>query len=89
MKLKTAKPNYTMLPVGETDGKLSSLGKSATSSGVNISAQRPQSLVINITELVHELKIQANDLKDSTIKIKEEVTKIFLEMVNEANIAAR
>lgn len=89
MKLKTAKPNDTMLPVGETDGKLSSLGKSATSSGVNISAQRPQSLVINITELVHELKIQANDLKDSTIKIKEEVTKIFLEMVNEANLAAR
>ncbi len=73
-----------------TDKKgLDSLGKSATSSGVNISAQRPQSLVINITELVHELKIQANDLKDSTIKIKEEVTKIFLEMVNEANLAAR
>lgn len=88
--LLKSKPTDTKLD-GLTDksNKLSSLGKSATSSGVNISAQRPQSLVINITELVHELKIQANDLKDSTIKIKEEVTKIFLEMVNEANIAAR
>ena len=69
--------------------KIQSLGQNDTSSGVNITAQRPQSLVINITELVHELKIQANDLKDSTVKIKEEVTKIFLEMVNEANVAAR
>ena len=88
--LLKSKPTDTKLD-GLTDksNKLSSLGKSATSSGVNISAQRPQSLVINITELVHELKIQANDLKDSTIKIKEEVTKIFLEMVNEANLAAR
>lgn len=87
--LLKSKPTDTKLD-GLTDksNKLS-LGKSATSSGVNISAQRPQSLVINITELVHELKIQANDLKDSTIKIKEEVTKIFLEMVNEANLAAR
>lgn len=88
--LLKSKPTDTKLD-GLTDksNKLSSLGKTATSSGVNISAQRPQSLVINITELVHELKIQANDLKDSTIKIKEEVTKIFLEMVNEANLAAR
>ena len=88
--LKSQKEQTTGLGGEALNGdKIASLGKTATSSGVNISAQRPQSLVINITELVHELKIQANDLKDSTIKIKEEVTKIFLEMVNEANIAAR
>jgi len=88
LKLLKSKGNTTMSPVDE-NGKLNSLGKSSNSSGINLTAQRPQSLVINITELVHELKIQANDLKDSTMKIKEEVSKIFLEMVNDANLATR
>lgn len=88
MNLLKSKGDKTLAPVKENGG-LSSLGKSSVSSGVNLTAQRPQSLVINITELVHELKIQANDLNDSTMKIKEEVSKIFLEMVNDANLAAR
>lgn len=64
-------------------------GGGALGTGVNISAARPQSLVININELVHELKVQAGNLTESTMKIKEEVSKIFLEMVNDANLAIR
>ena len=92
MKLALSKGNKTLAPVEENNkntGKLDTLGKSNLQSGVNLTANRPQSLVININEMVHEIKVTANNLKDSTLKIKEEVSKIFLEMVNDANLATR
>jgi len=49
LSLLKSKGNTTMQPVDE-NGKIQSLGKSSTSSGVNLTAQRPQSLVINIKE---------------------------------------
>lgn len=74
----------------ENGNKISELGlNNKTNTGVNISANRPQSLIININEMVHDLKITASNLTESTVKIKEEVSKIFLELVNDANLSVR
>lgn len=73
----------------EKKDTLESLAKSSSTAmgtGVSITAQRPQSLTINITKLVEHLNLTSQDLKDGTAKIREEVSKIFLEMVNDANL---
>ena len=69
--------------------KLASLKPTAQNSGVNITASRPQSLTINITKLVENLNLTSQTLKEGTGKIREEVSKIFLEMVNDANLITR
>lgn len=73
----------------EKKDTLESLAKSSSTAmgtGVSITAQRPQSLTINITKLVENLNLTSQNLKDGTAKIREEVSKIFLEMVNDANL---
>ncbi len=72
--------------------KLASLGakgSGAQNSGVNITASRPQSLTINITKLVENLNLTSQTLKEGTGKIREEISKVFLEMVNDANLITR
>jgi len=72
--------------------KLASLGakgSGAQNSGVNITAARPQSLTINITKLVENLNLTSQTLKEGTSKIREEISKVFLEMVNDANLITR
>jgi hypothetical protein len=69
--------------------KLASLKPSAQNSGVNITAARPQSLTINITKLVENLNLTSQTLKEGTGKIREEISKVFLEMVNDANLITR
>lgn len=69
--------------------KLASLKPSAQNSGVNITAARPQSLTINITKLVENLNLSTQTLKEGTSKIREEISKVFLEMVNDANLITR
>lgn len=83
--LLKSKADKTLMPYDE-NGKLSSIPKSSISSGVNITAQRPQSLVINITKLVENLNLTSQNLTEGVGKIREEVSKMFLEMVNDANL---
>lgn len=65
--------------------------KAATglNSGVNISAARPQNLTFNIQKLVENLNLTSQNLTEGASKIREEVTKIFFEMVNDVNLIAR
>lgn len=68
---------------------LSSAAKStSTNTGVNITAQRPQSLVINITKLIENLNLTSQNLNEGINKIKEELSKALLEVVNDVNLIA-
>ena len=57
--------------------------------GIDVVGTRPQSLIININELVHELKLTASTLTEGTMKIKEEIAKALLEAVNDLNYITR
>lgn len=57
--------------------------------GIDVVGTRPQSLVININELVHELKVSSTNLTEGVMKIKEEMAKVLLEVVNDVNYAVR
>jgi hypothetical protein len=87
MSVLKSKPN-DKLNATEKE-KLASLKPSAQNSGVNITAARPQSLTINITKLVENLNLSTQTLKEGTSKIREEISKVFLEMVNDANLITR
>lgn len=81
------------MKMGE-DGEGGKKGKggSAASLGTTteVSSARPQNLVINIHDgLVKQLNIYATTLKESGSKVREEVAKVLLEVVNDANISAR
>lgn len=63
-------------------------GTSSTSSGssTEFSGARPQSVIINIHDgLVKNMNITAQTIKESAVKIREEVTKALLETANDAN----
>lgn len=63
-------------------------GTSSTSSGssTEFSGARPQSVIINIHDgLVKNMNITAQTIKESAVKIREEVTKALLESANDAN----
>lgn len=73
---------------GTTAGSGSS-GATAMSS-TDLSAARPQSLIININDgLVKQLNVYSQNLAESAAKIREEVAKALLEVANDANLAAR
>lgn len=80
-----------VIPKVTGDGTVAGTGLGSTSqgTGVSLTAQRPQSLIINITKLVENLNLSTTTLKEGTQRIKEEVSKIFLEMVNDVNAIAR
>jgi len=71
-------------PIKTTDTKSKTLG-----TGIDVVGSRPQSLIININELVHELKLTASTLTEGTMKIKEEIAKALLEAVNDVNYVVR
>ena len=54
-----------------------------------VSGGRPTHITINITKLVETFNMHAGGLRDSTIKIKEEVTKALLSAVNDSQIIAQ
>lgn len=67
----------------------STSGKSTSTGGTEISGSKPQSLTINITKLVESLNVNTTNLKDSAEKIKEAVSKVLLEAVNDVNLVTR
>lgn len=64
-------------------------GTKSIGTGIDVVGTRPQSLVININELVHELKVSSTNLTEGVMKIKEEMAKVLLEVVNDVNYAVR
>lgn len=73
---------------------LSEVGKSKKSTdtktgGTEISGTKPQSLVINITKLVESLNVNTTNLKESSQRIREEVSKALLETVNDVNLVMK
>lgn len=73
--------------LGLTKGTKSTNTKLGT--GTDIMSARPQSLVININELVHDLKLMSTTVNEGAMKIKEEIAKALLEAVNDVNYAIR
>jgi tape measure domain-containing protein len=67
---------------GNTSGK--GLG-----SGTEVSGARPQSLTINIEKLVEKLEISTQNIQGGYAQIKEQVTKVLLESVNDLNMITR
>ena len=66
-----------------------SKGKATKDSGTEISGSAPKNIYINITKLVETLSISTTNLKESTERIREEVSKALLETVNDVNYIAR
>lgn len=64
-------------------------GTTKLGTGTDIMSARPQSLVININELVHDLKLMSTTVNEGAMKIKEEIAKALLEAVNDVNYAIR
>ena len=87
-------------PFGITTDTISSLDKkgnkiaepnkpASLGTGTSVTAARPQDLTINITKLVENLNIKAENLKDSAIQIKEAIAKALIEAVNDVNTVTR
>lgn len=70
-------------------GSLASKSSDTKTDGTEISGSKPQSLVIYITKLVESLNINTTNLKESSQRIREEVSKALLETVNDVNLIAR
>ena len=73
---------------GETtpDGKGGAAGgASSIGTGSEATTSRPQNLTINIGKLVETQVIKAADLKESASKIKDAVSQVLLEAVNDVN----
>jgi tape measure domain-containing protein len=58
-------------------------------SGTEVTGNRPQSLIINITKLVESLNISTTNMTETYASIKEAVSKALLETVNDVNTVAR
>ena len=70
-----------------TGNAKSIVGGQSLASGKSQSVQ-PKNTYINITSLINTLNLNATNLRESTSKIKEEVEKVLLGAVNDANIIA-
>ncbi len=68
-------------------GVKSLIGGQSLSAGKSQSVQ-PKNTYININSLINTLNLTASNLKESTGKIKEEVEKVLLSAVNDANLIA-
>jgi tape measure domain-containing protein len=90
--LKT-KADTSLLPVSDTNGGLTSGNKKSKSdslgTGTSVTGNRPQSLTINITKLVESLNISTTNMTETYASIKEAVSKVLLETVNDVNTVAR
>lgn len=76
-----------------TNSPLGEIGKASKSAdtksgGTEISGTKPQSINITINKLVESLNVNTTNLKDSADKIKEVVSKVLLEVVNDVNMVA-
>lgn len=79
-----------------TDKKLGGKAGLGTGSGSSslgsreVTSNRPQSLIININDgLVKQLNIYATTLQESGKKVREEISKVLLEAVGDANNVAK
>jgi tape measure domain-containing protein len=79
-----------------TKSLIASQGKNSTSksssslgTGTEVTGNRPQNLNIHIEKLIETQEIHSTNLKESTDKIKSEVSKVLLEAVNDVNLMKR
>lgn len=72
---------------GVSGGVKPLVGGQSLSAGKSQSVQ-PKNTYININSLINTLNLTASNLKESTGKIKEEVEKVLLSAVNDANVIA-
>lgn len=92
--LNTVEGNISLFGAKENPSSdISGTGGGGTGSnleaGASVTGARPQSLTINITKLVESLNVTTQNMKESAMKIKEEVAKALLEAVNDANYIVR
>jgi tape measure domain-containing protein len=73
---------------GGVDANGNASGK-GLGSGTEVSGARPQSLTINIEKLVEKLEISTQNIQGGYAQIKEQVTKVLLESVNDLNMITR
>lgn len=64
-------------------------GKSKLGTGTEGHGARPQNLNITIDKLVETLKIEAATVREGTVQMKEMVSKVLIEAVNDINTAAK
>lgn len=84
------KTQGTEKKLGNDNAKMTDLesGKSELSQGAEISGNKPQSIVITINKLIETQNINTTNLKEGVGKIREMVTKVLLESVNDVNQVA-
>ncbi|MFN5416001.1 MAG: tape measure protein [Flavobacteriia bacterium] len=77
--------------LGAEDTITEKAGKQTKSlgTGVEVSANRPQALTINIDKLIEDFTVSTNNMTEGVAKVREMVTKVLLEAVNDANLAIR
>lgn len=78
----------SMGATGGVDANGNASGK-GLGSGTEVSGARPQSLTINIEKLVEKLEISTQNIQGGYAQIKEQVTKVLLESVNDLNMITR
>lgn len=84
--LEKLKPEPVAGGEGEGEGRTGSAG---FGTGVEISGRRPQEINITIDSLVEQLNIEAATIEESNEELKEKVSQILIEVVNDANTTAR
>lgn len=70
-------------------GGADAASKAGLGSGTEVSGSRPQNLTINIDKLIETLEIKTNNMTEGVGKMKEMVTKVLLESVNDLNMITR
>jgi len=65
------------------------VGSAGFGTGVEISGRRPQEINITIDSLVEQLNIEAATIEESNEELKEKVSQILIEVVNDANTTSR
>ena len=62
---------------------------SASGGGTDISSSKPQSIIINIENLVKEMSLNTTNLSESSTAIRAEVSKALMEALNDVNAMAK
>ena len=73
----------------ELDKEGREVARAGFGTGVEISGRRPQEINITIDSLVEQLNIEAATIEESNEELKEKVSQILIEVVNDANTTAR
>jgi len=80
-KVDPADP-FPTLPGGAAAGT----GQSVSQQVNNIAGRAPKNIIINIDKLVEQLNVTAATITESGDEIRTQMTRVFLEVVNDANI---